>query len=310
MDNQTLFIVGCARTGSSLLRQILNKHERLCLAAETHFLRRWSSVGREKQLLEFGDLSDEANVGRLVDCLYSAKRMPNNGYWKWLKNTVDPQIFKRRILDTDRSDQAIFTTMLELFAESKKGAYNSELILGEKTPTHLYYVPTLFEWFPKTKIIHTFRDPRGIFVSTVKRMHTHEWGLKRRYPQIPDGLLKPLISPVTTLYTTMNWFDAVRLHSLYQQRYGARYLLIRFEDLIGDPTRTVQQICDFLGVRFDPGMVEEVAVMSSSHHAQNRGPSGFDKQNISRWQAHIDPFNRAWFSLLGRKHLKTFEYIP
>jgi hypothetical protein len=79
MRNETVFIVGCARTGSTLLRQILNRHERLCLASETHFLRRWSRYGRDRQIAKFGDLSDDANVARLVATLYSDDATPKTG---------------------------------------------------------------------------------------------------------------------------------------------------------------------------------------------------------------------------------------
>lgn len=310
MRNEMLFIVGCARTGSTLLRQILNRHERLCLASETHFLRRWSATGRDRRIVRFGDLRQDANVGRLVAALYSDAATPKTGYWGWLKSTVAPQLFERRILATDRSDRAIFQTMLEIFAEAKKGAYGEELILGEKTPAHLYSVPTLFQWFPRTKVIHTFRDPRGIFVSTLKRMQTGNWGLRARYPQLPRAITDPLINPLTVLFTTQTWLDAARLHARYQQAYRDRYMLLRFEDLISDPERHVRAICTFLGVPYEPRMIDEVVVVSSSYREQRRGPSGFDTQSVSRWRTHIDPMTRAWFSVLGRKHLKNFGYLP
>jgi hypothetical protein len=310
MRNETVFVVGCARTGSTLLRQILNRHERLCLASETHFLRRWSRYGRDRQIAKFGDLSDDTNVARLVATLYSDDATPKTGYWGWLKGAIEQQVFARRILETDRSDRAIFQAMLEVFTEAKKGVYGDELILGEKTPAHLYSVPTLFEWFPRTKVIHTFRDPRGIFVSTLKRMQTSNWGLRARYPSLPGAIVSPLINPLTVLFTTRAWLDAVKLHARYQQAYGDRYMLVRFEDLVADPERQVRAICAFVGVPYESRMVDEVVVVTSSYREQRRGPSGFDTQSINRWRAHIDPMTRAWFSVLGRKHLKSFGYLP
>jgi len=287
----------------------MNKNERLCLASETHFLRRWSRFGRDKQILHFGDLARDDNVDRLVAALYS-DRTPATGYWGWLKSNVDQQEFTRRILATDRSDHAIFTTMLQVFAETKAGAYGRDLVLGEKTPAHLYSVPTLFDWFPNTKIIHTFRDPRGIFVSTLKRMQTDRWGIKARYPGLPPKLADPLINPLTVMFTTRHWLQAVKLHASYQRAYGDSYMLLRFEDLISEPERQVNAICEFVGVPYESSMVDEVAVVSSSYRDQRRGPSGFDKQNANRWRAHIDPLTRTWFSVLGRKHLKNFGYLP
>lgn len=309
MNNDTMFIVGCARTGSTLLRQILNRSENICIAPETHFLRRMSHVGLRKQITKIGDMTVDANVVKLVGFMYSDKT-PTTGYWGWIKRNIDANSFQNFLLETDRSDRAIFTLMLLLYTEKQKGGVNEQLIIGEKTPTHLYYVPTLMEWFPNAKIIHTFRDPRGIFVSTLKRMQEGKWGLKAKYPSIPDQLINPTILPTTTLFITKTWFDAVRLHLKYKQQYGERYLLVKFEDLITNAEDQVAQICDFLNVPLQARMLDEVVVVSSSYRAQRHGPSGFDIQSANRWQDHIDPSVRAWFSVLGAKHLKQFGYMP
>lgn len=310
MENQTVFMVGCARTGSTLLRQILNRSERICIAPETHFLRRMSSVGLRKQISGLGSMSTTSNVVRLSDFMYSDQNTPTTGYWGWLKRNIEREHFTRLIMASDRSDRAIFTIMLRLFAETLRGDLNDELVIGEKTPTHLYYVPTLFEWFPHTKVIHTFRDPRGIFVSTLKRIQEGRWGLKTRYPSIPNWLNGPLNRPLATVFTTRTWFDAARLHRIYQRQYGDRYLLIRFEDLISDPETQIGRACQFLGVPLERKMIDEVVVVSSSYRAQRHGPRGFDPQAINRWQQHIDPMVSSWFSTVGKKQLKEFGYLP
>jgi hypothetical protein len=65
-----------------------------------------------------------------------------------------------------------------------------------------------------------------------------------------------------------------------------------------------------LSVPFDPNMIAETRVVSSSYHSQRRGAHGFDTQAVHRWQEHINPLIRAWFAILGRKYLKTFGYLP
>jgi hypothetical protein len=310
MENDLVFIVGCARTGSTLLRDVLNRSERICITPETHFLRRISRVGLWKEILRFGDLANDRNAERFVDYLYSAKKKQEKNFWGWFNKQVDSQEFMERFLASDRSEQAIFTLMMRIYAEKKRGIVTPKMILGEKTPTHVYYIPTLFKWYPHLKIIHTFRDPRGIFVSSLKRVKAGKWGLKARFPRLPDGLVHPLDNPFAVLHTTKTWLDAVRLHTRYQQLYPRQYHLVRFEDMIADPQSQVQQVCKFLGVPFEPRMLDEVIVIGSSYRDQRRGPTGFDTHAINRWQEHIAPLTRAWFSFMGRKHLKRFGYLP
>ena len=56
--NEHVFIVGLPRTGSTLLRTLLNRSDRVSIAAETHFLHQFARLGKQKRLLRFGDLHE------------------------------------------------------------------------------------------------------------------------------------------------------------------------------------------------------------------------------------------------------------
>jgi hypothetical protein len=57
-------------------------------------------------------------------------------------------------------------------------------------------------------------------------------------------------------------------------------------------------------------MLDDIAVVGSSFHAQHRVGDGIDQTVARRWEEHINPLARAWFSILGRKQLERFGYIP
>jgi hypothetical protein len=310
MKGDKVFIVGCGRTGSTLLREILNKSEQVCISPETYFLRRFSKVGIKKKLRDFGDLLDDENVKKLIDYLYSLEKLRRVfGSWGWLSRSVDKQYFTRRLLESDRSERAIFSLVMQSYAEVK-GGNADDLILGDKTPTHLYYVPTLLEWFPGAKIIHTFRDPRGIIVSKLKKVEKGLEGPQVRFSYLPEWLLDPLITPIEVMHITKFWFDAARLHAKYEQLYPRQYHLVRFEDLITEPEKQIRQICDFLNIEFENAMLDEINIVGSSYQTERRGPAGIDKKAIDRWREHINPLIRVWFSVSGRKQLKKFGYTP
>ena len=77
---------------------------------------------------------------------------------------IDPASMLRRLLETDRSDAAIYQALLQGENEEAEG-----LILGDKSGPNLYHVPTLLEWYPEAKVIHTMRDPRAVMASELKR---------------------------------------------------------------------------------------------------------------------------------------------
>ena len=198
---------------------------------------------------------------------------------------------------------------MQFYAEKKKGPIQPDRILGEKTSANIYYIPTLLQWFPNSKVIQTFRDPRGIFVSSAKLVRNGKWGVKSRIPGLPTRLLNPMLDSIMAMYVSRAWLDAVRLHVQYERQYPQQYMLVRFEDLIQFPEQQIQRVCRFIDIPYDPSLISDVTIVGSSYQAQRLVPGGIDPTAGDRWKEHINPLASTWFSVLGRKHLKRFGYL-
>ncbi len=114
---EAVFIVGVSRSGTSLMRKILNASDKIAIAWENHFLGHLiASEGARYKFRKFGDLSDDDNVRKLVDYIYSGEFRRSSKYrdvsaqWRWIVEKVDKEDFLQRILDSDRSEQALFAT--------------------------------------------------------------------------------------------------------------------------------------------------------------------------------------------------------
>lgn len=302
-----VFIVGCARTGSTLLRQILNRSEHVAIASETQFMRWSSEVGlpRTLQAAREAPASERPRaLARLVDAFYA------EGAWKWTGRHVPRQRFLEHVEETDLSSRAMFGLLMRLFADQQDDPPGTIRWEGDKTPNHLYSIPTLMEWFPDAVILHTFRDPRGIYHSELRRRRDGRWGLKAHLPWLPDLIADPIMAPVETVHTTMRWRDAVRLHRRYAENLPDHYLLVRFEDLIANTPDTIRRICGALDIPFTDELLAEVRVVGSSFDPQRRGDPGIEARATSRWRTDIDPFARVWFGAALSKELKAFGYEP
>jgi hypothetical protein len=180
-------------------------------------------------------------------------------------------------------------------------------ILGDKSGPHLYYVPTLMEWFPDAKVVHTFRDPRAVLASRLlldRRVRAKRKGGRLR--PIWLRLTEPLLSLMTVLYVTIAWLHAARLHYKYNKRYPKNYYLSRFEDLISEPEKSVRKLCEFLEIEFDSTMLSPPKIGSSY---RPDGDTGFDQQTLTRWRSRLKPWMNAWLLLWGKKYLREFGYI-
>ena len=296
-------MVGCARTGSTLLRHVLNRSPLVSIASETHFMA-WSRHHRlADRLLAVRHAADRRTALERL-----AHRFFEPDFWIWLRRNVTHEELVGRLIETDLTERAVFATLLELYGERRGGLASGEGVLGEKTPAHLRDVPRLNAWFPNARFIHTFRDPRGIYASELRRLRQGRWGPKARLPWLPPRLIDPLLAPAEAVSTLRAWHHASRLHRTYVALLGDRYRLVRFEDLVTSPELEVRAICEFIGIDFDRKLLEGVDVIGSSFADDRHAAAGFDPGAAERWRDEVHPIARSWFALALGRRLSRFGY--
>jgi LPS sulfotransferase NodH len=290
MPGRLLFIVGTARSGSTLLRQMMNRSSLISIAPETHFMRRARRL-RIAERLRAG--SDGADLERLCRELYRVDEESRTGYWAWIRRNVSREELLLVLRESDGSIASLFRRLIERWAEARG---SGSVLIGEKSPEHLRDVPTLARWYPESVFVHTLRDPRAVYVSELRRRREGRWGLKRAGVPLPQPLVDAALGPIQLLHTLVNWRQAVALDLRYRRTLGDRYLLLRFEDLVREPEAELRSLCDRLGVAFDPAMLE-VDVVGSSFQSDRHAGAGLDPSAIDRWRQHVGRLSRAWFAL-------------
>jgi hypothetical protein len=291
-----VFIAGLPRTGSTLTHRILNRSPLVRLAGETYFLGPRSVTdprrGAARRFMAAGDLRTEAGLQAVVTAIYASR---GKNFWSRFAATVDRATFERALRDGERTDRGLFDAALRTFADGRP-------VAGDKTPEHIHAVPRLLAWFPGARVVHTFRDPRAIYVSLRRK--------EREETISPLGRLARRSGPLFELYASTSlalcWRQMARLHRRYEAAYPGRYRLQRFEDLLADPERAVTGLCEFIGVPFAPAMLEQV--VHNSSYAPKRSGAGIDRQAADRWRGQLPRWTQQWLSLLCGKELEAFGY--
>jgi Sulfotransferase family len=139
-----VFLVGCPRSGTTLLQRLLDAHSMVAIAPETHFMRRF--WGRRT---EYGDLTDDRRFERVVNDIIATPEFSD------MKLEADR--FMAAAWRLDRSYSALFRLLLSSFANQR-----GVRVVGEKTPGHVVYMQTLECFFPGARFIHIIRDPRAV----------------------------------------------------------------------------------------------------------------------------------------------------
>jgi hypothetical protein len=299
-----LFVVGCARTGSTLLRHVLNRSPQVVILPETHFMRRMQRLKMEA--MPDGALGEEPD--RVVERLYRTDNRSRTGYWAWLRRNVPSADLAERLRAGDGSMRSLFATLIDLYVERAPHGMTATVV-GEKTPSHLAFVPTLRSWFPDAIVVHTFRDPRAIFASELRRRREGRWGPKRWLRWLTGPAADALLVPMELVRTAIVWRRADDLDMIYRRQLGDAYRLVRFEDLVADPQDELKEVCRLIGVPFDPRLLE-VDVIGSSYDERRHGAVGFDPAAAQRWRAHVGPLSRRWFRLVLGRRMRARGYAP
>ncbi len=142
------FIVGCPRSGTTLLQSVLSAHPEVRVPPETWFF----SSPRVAQLDT--PLTDE-EIDRLEETIAAQCKLQDA--------EVDFAALKRDLRQTDRRPIRALQLALQQFTERAGGS-----ISGEKTPHHLWSVERILQDLPETKIIVIVRDPRGVVASLLR----------------------------------------------------------------------------------------------------------------------------------------------
>ena len=300
-EPEAIFIVGVSRSGTTLLRRVLETSERVAIATENHYLGHLvEREGARYYFRSLGQLSDDATIRRIVELIYSGEFQRRSRfrevspYWRWLVANVPQAEMEARLLAAERTERGVMAAFMRAYAD-----HLGRDVMGEKTPAHLAYVETLLEWFPNGRVVHMLRDPRAVFVSDRHR--------RRGKPRKPYSWLMrlPLLfDAVLLLQTTWVWAAAARRHRELRGRYPGRYLLVRFEDLVQKPEAELPRLFGFLGIEL-PAQPTDVKVVSRGFEW---GKAGLDAEAATRWREHIQPFAERWLEFFLGKSMRRLGY--
>lgn len=213
-----LFIIGMPRSGTKLLRELLNNHPLISIPEiETNFLQVWG-----KNWQKYGDLSNPANFKKFYE---KSLVLPYFMYMKENKKLIKCKDWYH--LCQNYTVQNVFETLIRHDANVK---YESQKIWGDKSPKYRRYICLLNELFPEARFIHIIRDVRDYCLSIKKA-----WGKNM-------------------FRAAQRWCNDVSKVQKDIKKFPEKYLEIKYENLITDPDKILKQVCNFLNVEYNPKM--------------------------------------------------------
>ena len=268
--NPFVFIVGCPRSGTTLLRRIVDNHPEVAITNETHWI---------VQLLEDGHAAPTETpvTPRLLERLVSHRR--------FARLKLDPRRLERLVAREEPVSYAeLVTAVYDLFGERR-----GKRLVGDKTPRYVRHIPTLHSLWPRAKFIHLIRDGRDVCLSV------RNWDKDSRYVTRISTFEE---DPVSTI--ALWWEQLVRLGREAGAELPAElYHEVRYENLVADPAEACGKLCDFLRVPYDERMLR-------FHEGRTRDDPGLDAKRA--WRP-ITPGLRSWRTEMAEGDVERFEAV-
>lgn len=213
-----IFIVGTERSGSNLLRAILNGNPAIYIPHPPHIMK---DLGPVEGL--YGDLRDDRNFRRLIN---DAARLIELHFFPWETAPSRQEAFETAAARNLYCVKAAFYDQYRTF----KGAER----WGCKSTFMVHYADIAVKHSPGARFIHLVRDGRDVAVSAKNSVFNH----------------------FHPYYVARLWNEQQKTAAGLAERLGREaFLTVRYEDLLADPEKTVKAVCSFLGEDYSDGLL-------------------------------------------------------
>lgn len=215
-----VFMIGTQRSGSNLLRLMLNQLKEVASPHPPHILERMCPL-----MDCYDDLSDDKTFMTLVD---DVCRLVELNPVEWSGVSFDRKLIADKA--TERSLMAVYSAVYELYAESQEAE-----TWCCKSLANIKYIDDINNYFDHPKFIYLYRDGRDVALSFQKAVV----GEKHIYN------------------IATNWSDTQLKALMLKDSISEKYFhSVSYEQLTQHPEETARALCEFLNAEYVPEMLD------------------------------------------------------
>ena len=264
-----MIVLGVRRSGTTLLRVMLDRSRELAVPDESYFVPQLARRHRTP-VDPAAFLDDLSRLPTLVE---------------WQLSPASVQAFLRPGMTTGDAIAAVFAAYA---AERDKTRW------GDKTPLYMQHLDVLERLFPDALYVHLIRDGRDAalsFLSVPDGLMTEGWG----HPRDAAGF-------------ACQWATEVAAARALGARVGERYRELRYEALVADPESELREVCAFAGVEFAAAMLDYVGRTDSARKAHQQRLNEPPRLGVRNWRTEMGETDRDAFEEVAGALLAELGY--
>jgi hypothetical protein len=264
-----LLVLGVRRSGTTLLRVMLDRHSQLAVPDESYFVPQLAD--RHLRRVDVDDFVDDL------------RRLSTLADWDVPLDRV-----RVRLREGMSIGEAIGTVYAVYAEERGKPRW------GDKTPMYMQNLRLLERLFPDALYVHLIRDGRDAALS---------------FLAMPRGIVtETWMHPRTPADFACQWRTEVAAARRLGRRVGPRYAEVRYEELVADPEAALRRICELAGLEYEPSMPDyagNVDVSAKPHQQRLMQPP---TKGVRDWRTQMSAQDTAAFEGIAGDLLRELGY--
>ncbi|MEL7835183.1 sulfotransferase [Fodinibius sp. Rm-B-1B1-1] len=278
--NNPVFVLGCDRSGTTLLSLLLSQSPDLHMTLESGFI---PDLYPKKD--SYGDFSTSKQRWFFIRDLQTTNATSNTiafDIFELTDKQAEQSIREAAPTDYAGAINALFSKTAEQKGKSR---------WGNKTPKYVHNIDLLVDLFPDAKIIHILRDPRDVAASIKKVGWTH-----------------------TIKEAAQFWNDRVS-DGLEGRTLGEdSYYELKYESLLKQPDQTLKNLYDWLNIDFSEEVVDQYQEdrdrMSVEKHKDLFDLIGkpIDPSRAYAWKKSMSKADIAEIEQVNRELIQKLDY--
>lgn len=267
------FIVGCGRSGTTLLQSLTNSHPNIVSTDECLFvialyplfgkIKNWTKV----DILRFADALQEVQV-----------------FKRWLLNKEE--LTQKLLSVMEIADYPLLCKMVYYEMRNDK---EKVMVLIDKNPLHSLFLRRLLTIFPEAKFIHIIRDPRDNINSNIRRFNKKN-----------------------TFFLAEKWVGFNAAIEKVKRKSPDIFFTIIYEEMVTNAENVFMPLCQFLGVAYDtsimnnqfPERIQSYEGLKFYDQVKRTHESllePINTTNIGKWRSEMSAYDMAITELITAK---------
>jgi hypothetical protein len=296
-----VFILGIARSGTTLLQSLLDGHPQLLVDIyDSRFVYWYRQVRRWPEKLRQGPLSPARRMELAEQIMLDFVFHEASPYYQDFLGHISIPALKghfRAFLNASPGQPKNYLEAYLYALGLASGHLSGQTRFWvDKTLGYEYLFNRYAQWFPNARFIYMIRDPRDVYTSYKKR----------------DIKNNRAITAIESFAVT--WGDSARaLLDCQRNIPPENRFILRYEDLVADPQTVMKSVADFLGIDFTPGLLSPTKgfgrVPWGGNPESGKKQTGVVYQDAARkWQTYLQPEELARLEFLLGPEMQAVGY--